>query len=680
MPRCPIGPAMAVLSTMLVANLLALGVHVWRFLPPPDIIYDDDHRPRGHGKHQRRERDGRISSRLGAESPMTTASGGGSSSTSSSVARVVHDSAICRASMSRMESTNRTAGRPSSSISSSSSFDRYDAVSIMLDCMVDDGRGAYGVSHMLPSIPIRRRMIPENDRVVDGRVIPRQRYVVPSDAAWNLTYFLESRVRPDEEDRPLYLYNPMLLPLDPRHVGDTILDDLLGKDDDDDEDLSPPAYVAVYRVSNFGNCHGPGRGRPGTYRNYLGLTLLDAHLNIVRGRRKERRDIDDGRDAYYSTDVVIDLNRHFFPRGGGETPGQIMEDCQLIAAPSPSSSGGGGGTVGNVRANGLVLLCNNHAMRVRLERASRPPPSGGMILENTYGSGLRLTVLEEPRIITMGGKRMLNWKNLHYFRADSTMTGGEDGVASAAAAGGGGGDGDGYLEIWPGGPHETIRVDLANYNGTIVRSSGPEPRESFVAVDGDRPLLTPRDRGSACCVSIRWQDGDDSSSNVGGGRRLLMGFSHRKTRNDGKARLAGTGYNYVSRVYAFEPTPPFDIVARSGFFCLGFAPAKRSDDAPTSMSRSSDERSRAVPHPWNYESNASDNEQVWGAANNYKLKINGTVYDNCPAIHFVTGLADKMGDEEETVIISYGVNDCYPRMIEVPKRFLVSLLKQPPKQ
>jgi hypothetical protein len=46
----------------------------------------------------------------------------------------------------------------------------------------------------------------------------------------------------------------------------------------------------------------------------------------------------------------------------------------------------------------------------------------------------------------------------------------------------------------------------------------------------------------------------------------------------------------------------------------------------------------------------------------------------------VTGIADKMGDEEETAIVSYGVNDCYPRMIEVSKKFLVSLLKQPPKE
>jgi hypothetical protein len=101
-------------------------------------------------------------------------------------------------------------------------------------------------------------------------------------------------------------------------------------------------------------------------------------------------------------------------------------------------------------------------------------------------------------------------------------------------------------------------------------------------------------------------------------------------------------------IYAFEPTPPFNVVARSGFFCLGFALLKRSDDALDGTSQMVVAgRSHAVRHLRDDEANESDNEQVWGAANDYKLKINGEVFDNCPAIHFVTGIADKMGDEED---------------------------------
>jgi hypothetical protein len=72
------------------------------------------------------------------------------------------------------------------------------------------------------------------------------------------------------------------------------------------------------------------------------------------------------------------------------------------------------------------------------------------------------------------------------------------------------------------------------------------------------------------------------------------------------------------------------------------------------------------------EATQSDNEQVWGSSNEYKLTIHNEEFE-CPRIHFVTGITEKLG-HDETAIISYGVNDCYPRMIEVPKKVLVSLL------
>ena len=212
------------------------------------------------------------------------------------------------------------------------------------------------------------------------------------------------------------------------------------------------------------------------------------------------------------------------------------------------------------------------------------------------------------------------------------------------------------LEIWPGGPHEVAEVNFTKYpyvdrdNGAgfesvrKIKAPKPEPNATFltktdVKLYKDRSLLIDRDSGSACCVKINWKAHDSDEE-----RELLLGFSHRKTHAYPK-RLQ---YSYVSRVYAFEPNSPFDIVARSGFFCLGFATGN--------------------------EKNESENEQMHGAADEQKLKLVGQEFDQCPRIHFVTGIAEKLGDDE-TVIISYGVNDCYPRMIEVSKDFLVSLLK-----
>ena len=507
-----------------------------------------------------------------------------------------------------------------SSSTSKSSYVRYDLLTTILER--DNVRS---VAHQLPSIPHRRRMIAGTDGV-------------PVDAVRNLTYFLESRLRPDEEDRPLYVYNPMLVPLNRKYIDDTILDDL-GLLFDYEEYKRPPAYIAVYRVSNFGNCHGPGRGVPESIRNFLGLALLDRDLNIVRTMEDERY-----------TDVVIDLNKQLFkanwtPRGK-LVEKQFLQDCQLVVAPLPLSPV-------NAKADRLMLICNEFITHVRLERtgtfkwASRvhTDKSVKIRFENTYGSALQLTAVEMPNVIMRHGDNKHCEKNLHFFRQVVTC-GGEDEL------------GDGYLEIWPGGPHETRYIDFVNYNIiSTTKSNVNEPVASFTTIDdvGISPLIS-RDSGSACCIPIRWHDDNDED---GEGRRLLLGFSHRKTRK-GLAKAGSPQFNYVSRVYAFEPIPPFDIVARSGFFCLGFELGLQSNSG--------------------YQEKSEDmtNKQVIGAANDYRLKIIGEVFDKCPSIHFVTGIADKLDEEEETAIISYGVNDCYPRMIEVPKKVLVSLLKGSP--
>jgi len=348
---------MVILATLLAANLLVLGVQVWRFLPPPS---DDAVRGGGHKRRVRREE----------------GEGEGEG-----------------------EGDARRRPRSSSSSSSSSSFVRYDVVADFLDRQ-RRGRGAYGAVHQLPSIPGGRRMVVAGGGGGGQAPPPTGRYYdVPPDAVRNLTYFLESRMRPDEEDRPLYVYNPMLLPLDPRILDVSILKDLridtttttTNNEYEYDEYETTPAYVAVYRVSNFGNCHGAGRGVPETYRNYIGLALLDADLNIVWGKKEERREEDGGRlSRRRYSDVVIDLNQKLFdvrwsPRRRGGSAGsspkavkQYMQDCQLIAAPLPSSSSSSSSSSNNAKkADGLILICNEYAMRVRLERTATTTTAGG---------------------------------------------------------------------------------------------------------------------------------------------------------------------------------------------------------------------------------------------------------------------------------------------------------------
>lgn len=476
----------------------------------------------------------------------------------------------------------------------------YDVVPNILD----QTNSFHGVVHTLPSIPASRRMFPIST--------PEKGHpTVPHDAASNLAYFLESRNFP-VEDQPLFLYNPMLLPLDEQVLDSAIIGGL-------SNGLGPNhvAYVGVYRVSNFGNCHGPGRGLPPHYLNYLGLALLDRELNVIR----------DPVSGEY-LDAVIDLNIHLWQkrwtpfRKYAVKPKQFMQDCQLF--PAHSNEG--------TKSAQLILLCNEYAMPVDLKLKRSPPQASRnkdpfITFDNMYGSQLQLVALREPNMIIYSGKNMHAFSN----------------------------QGRGYLELWAGGPHEVASLDFNSYpyvnrdgglgfeNVEVTSAVKPEPDATFLTETevhffNNRSMLIDRDSGSTCCVKINWK-ADDS----GDERELLLGFSHRKTLPYPKRFK----YSYVTRVYAFDPNPPFDVIARSGLFCLGFASAN--------------------------ETKTSENEQVRGATTFYKLKLWKSEY-NCPKIHFVTGITEKYGDSE-TVIISYGVNDCYPRMLEVSKEFLVSLLR-----
>lgn len=89
--------------------------------------------------------------------------------------------------------------------------------------------------------------------------------------------------------------------------------------------------------------------------------------------------------------------------------------------------------------------------------------------------------------------------------------------------------------------------------------------------------------------------------------------------------------NYVSFFYAFEPRPPFNLVARSGYFCLGFA----SEDP-------GDEGGRSNPYSV--------------LTHNRPLSQNNETF-SCPQIHYVSTLVEKV-DDPSSVVIGYGLNDC----------------------
>jgi hypothetical protein len=46
---------------------------------------------------------------------------------------------------------------------------------------------------------------------------------------------------------------------------------------------------------------------------------------------------------------------------------------------------------------------------------------------------------------------------------------------------------------------------------------------------------------------------------------------------------------------------------------------------------------------------------------------------HCPKIHFITGISEKVGNDSKA-IIAYGVSDCLPRIIEVEKSEIATML------
>ena len=135
----------------------------------------------------------------------------------------------------------------------------------------------------------------------------------------------------------------------------------------------------------------------------------------------------------------------------------------------------------------------------------------------------------------------------------------------------------------------------------------------------------------------------------------MVGISHQKLsprkpfwKEDLLHRYDHFGHDqFVSRFIAYDVDPPFDIVARSGWWCLSFA----------------DEEEGPI----------AGGNTLAGQNTNAQLNLFNDTYA-CPAIHFVSGFSEVVGDDGKA-IIGYGVNDCHPRMFFVAKSHIVKLLE-----
>jgi hypothetical protein len=209
-------------------------------------------------------------------------------------------------------------------------------------------------------------------------------------------------------------------------------------------------------------------------------------------------------------------------------------------------------------------------------------------------------------------------------------------------------DNNRIVEYWPMGPHEvdlmgntTDSVDIGetrlNISDTIISGNLLEPTPTFGTIEEPffykmekfRPPWA-RDRGSICCIKLIGPSMDELFVGVSHVNLYKSPFSFPDWYN--KSTFIRGFLVYLSRFYAFEMTAPYNIVARSGFFCLGWP--------------SHDER-------------GSSPFQRLG--DTLKLIEN---FEDCPSINFVSGMTLK-ADDPSTVILAYGINDCTSRMVEI---------------
>jgi len=201
-------------------------------------------------------------------------------------------------------------------------------------------------------------------------------------------------------------------------------------------------------------------------------------------------------------------------------------------------------------------------------------------------------------------------------------------------------------ETAPGGlPNPTFDTPDTPHNVSICRQN---PK----AMSCDDPVDVPffemdDDHGTACCVRVT----------LPSGKEVMVGIAHKKLSQrtnfwllDVHKRYRDFGVDqFVSRFIAYDVRHPFTVVARSGWFCLGFA--------------SQDESSEVM---------GNRGSTLAGTNRQASLGLFGGTF-NCPGIHFVSGFSETVGNRSRA-IIGYGINDCHPRVFFVEKEEVARLL------
>lgn len=466
----------------------------------------------------------------------------------------------------------------------------------------------YDSKHHSP--PILASVVPKLNSIPTNQRIP------PS-AIDNLEAFFSQSNNAMPPLRYLFDYNPSILILPPSF-------DKSGFPKED-----TPIYLASFRVSTQQSCfkpvqtmamYGGSWDRKPPVKNFLALALLRDDLSIIE-------------------DVVVDIKssgvfQHF------------AEDFRLFLFEN------------EIYLGSFDLIAPILITRHPESKGTATGMDGYTLLMNVFPSPLKIAIRAFPSCpVCLNRPNKQCGKNFNYFSTASDKV---------------------WVELWPSGPHVAQRVNLKQpcsvsratteeseleiYSDATFRPPQPSwytmEEVMFPSMEPKETLLT-RARGGACCISI-----EDPRT----GNELLVGIYHTKIpkfgERSGKALPQWKQQNsntskivtnqYLSRWYAFQATPPFPVVAKSGLFCLGFPGSLEQEQHPLIKATL-----------WK--------TIIFGGDGLGAMDAQSSMVLECPRIHFISGMSQKANDPS-SVLVAYGFNDCVSRLIEIEKEAIVAAL------
>jgi len=472
-----------------------------------------------------------------------------------------------------------------------------------------------GIIHTLPSLPSYHR--------------------IPYESLSNTSAYF-STWNSSTSPALLFMYNPSIVALPSSIIANLAIADKVAT-------TNSPKYLSSYRISSKTGCtHNVWKHD----YNVFGFAYLDENLDMIPG-----------------SDIVVDLNKFFTQYNGRSKKSNMVnfEDLRLFVLH---------GTVyishsSNLVPIGISMHDPNTQIREQNEEEDRellkrqPSAGSAALIPNMYGSGIQLFLSGNMLKVDREGKNfqffeipeclpgnnvICTERNLPRMRKNHTI----------------------LMEDWVSGPRIMVQYNLGLSTNAIRKTwkvQKLEPMKDFKSdhlpesvtipnhkewksygAKSERVISLKRDRATACCVridNIYFRDlvlsgikqNTTDQKWLGEDGYVLVGVAHVKKRNKFGS------WHYLSRLYAFSPYPPYEILARSGLMCFGLG----------------------------NESATNVNDDPYAAIVSKTHDFGFTKKEfHCPRIHYVSGIVEKVGDPSK-LILAYGVDDCISRMVEINK-------------